>query len=369
MTSVNETLLNEQIGHATDLRRYTPTVVHRMLAILNRADVALFSELASRMAGMDSASFTMQWLESIMFSVRNLISVAYNQLGRELTVELLDLTKYELSNQASMLRAVLPIQIHFATVTPEAVYAAAMARPFQGNLLKGFIAELEASKAKLIRTAIADGYVQGKTTDQIVRSLRGTKARGYADGLLEISRRNAQSLVLTALAHTSAFARNKSFEANSDLIKGYLWIATLDNKTSAPCRVRDHKQYNKAYQPVGHSIPWGAGPGALHFCCRSVATLILKSWEELGSVIDVPEFKPSERASMDGAIPAETDYATWLAKQSADRQDDVLGPTRGKLMRDGNLSLADMYSAKGSPLTLDEMRIRDASAFKKAGVD
>lgn len=359
--------MNEQIAHATDLKRYTPTVVRRMLAILNRADVALFNELAVRMSGMDSVSFTMQWLEGVMFGVRSLIAVGYNQIGRELPAELLDLTKYELSHQAHMLRDVLPVQVRMATVNPEAVYAASFARPFQGNLLKGFIAELDAGKAKAVRRAIADGYAQGKTTEQIVRNLRGTKAKGYADGLLEVTRREAQAVTTTALAHTSAFARKRSFEANNDLIKGFLWLSTLDGKTSSQCRIRDHLRYDKEYKPVGHSIPWLAGPGNLHFSCRSVSTPILKSWKELGGV-DMPEFKPSERASMDGTVPSETDYATWIKKQRAERQDAILGPTRAKLMRDGDLSLADMYSAKGEPLTLADMRARDAAAFTKAGL-
>jgi hypothetical protein len=71
---------------------------------------------------------------------------------------------------------------------------------------------------------------------------------------------------------------------------------------------------------------------------------------------------------MDGQLPAETTYADWLKKQSAARQDEVLGPTRAKLMRDGNLPLERMYSQNGRYLTLDQLRDQDAAAFKRAGL-
>lgn len=71
---------------------------------------------------------------------------------------------------------------------------------------------------------------------------------------------------------------------------------------------------------------------------------------------------------MDGQVPAETTYADWLKSQSAARQDEVLGPTRGRLLRQGDLPMDRMYDHKGRFLTLDQLRARDAAAFEKAGL-
>ena len=71
---------------------------------------------------------------------------------------------------------------------------------------------------------------------------------------------------------------------------------------------------------------------------------------------------------MDGQVPAETTYQQWLAKQSAARQDQVLGRTRGQLLRAGNLPIERMYDNKGAFISLEELRSRDAEAFKRAGV-
>jgi len=71
---------------------------------------------------------------------------------------------------------------------------------------------------------------------------------------------------------------------------------------------------------------------------------------------------------MDGQVPVSINYGEWLKAQSAARQDQVLGPTRGKLLRDGNLDVGKFYNDKGKFLTLDELRDRDAASFAKAGL-
>ena len=95
---------------------------------------------------------------------------------------------------------------------------------------------------------------------------------------------------------------------------------------------------------------------------------MLKSHKELG--IDIPEIvvDGKTRASMNGQVAAETSYGDWLKKQSAARQDQVLGPARGKLLRDGKLEMSDMYNAKGELLTLNDRRMRDVEAFRRAGL-
>ena len=93
-----------------------------------------------------------------------------------------------------------------------------------------------------------------------------------------------------------------------------------------------------------------------------------KSFAELG-IEGIPEFGiGSTRASMDGQVPKDTTYADWIMRQSAGRQDQVLGTTRAKLLRDGDLKMADLYDNKGIYLSLAQLRERDAAAFKRAGL-
>lgn len=369
MDSVNDLLLQEHIRHQVDLQGYATGVLHRLLAVLNRSDERLMAELTVKLADFDPTLFSMERLESLLTSVRSLSAAIYAELGEELTKELRDFVAYEVSYQHQMLVEHLPVAVHVAAVSAEQVYAAAMARPFQGVLLKGVWADLDTSKMKKVRQAIAQGFVEGKTTDQIIRELRGTRAKGYADGVIERDRRDVEAVVRTAIGHTACVAQDNVMTANADLIKALQWSATLDLRTSPQCRIRDRLLYTPDdHKPIGHKVPWGAGPGRLHWRCRSGQVPVLKSHKELG--IDILEIEAGgkKRASMDGQLSADTSYADWIKKQSARRQDEVLGPTRGRLLRDGKLEMADLYSARGELLTLEDLRKRDVEAFKRAGL-
>ncbi|MDR0216179.1 MAG: phage head morphogenesis protein [Comamonas sp.] len=369
MASVNDLILQEAIRHMEALQRYSNGMVARIIALLNRSDQRLLAELAVRLEGVDAGSFTMQRLESLLTSIWSLNSEAYSQIGMALTEELKQFVSYEVSYQEQMLKTHVPVGVHVAAVSAEQVYAAALSRPFQGVLLQGVWSDLDAGKLKRVRQAIAQGFVEGKTTDQIIRELRGTRAKGYTDGFIQRDRRDVEAVVRTALAHTAGVAQDNVMEANADLIKALQWSSTLDLRTSPMCRIRDRLLYTPgSHKPIGHKVPWLSGPGRLHWRCRSGQVPVLKSYKELG--IDLPDIEVNgrTRASMDGQVPKETSYAEWLKSQTFARQADVLGETRARLMRDGKLGMDAMYDSKGRYLTLDELRQSDAEAFKLAGL-
>ena len=362
MATINDRLLDEAVDHAIDLTRYSTSVVRRLIATLNRADARLTAALTEALLQLDRESFTVQRLESLLQSVRGINADAYGLLLKELTSELSEYAGYEAAYQTQAMRGTVPsaVQLFFPVqaVSPAQVYAAAMSRPFQGRLLKEWAANLEESRLTLIRNAVRSGYVEGQTTADIVRKIRGTKALNYADGLLDRSRREVDSVVRTALSHTAQTARQAMTDASADLIKAVRWHSTLDSRTSATCRVRDGLQYtaDKKHTPIGHKVPWGDGPGRIHFCCRSISVPVLKSWRELG--LDIDDMPPGTRASMDGQVPADMTYGQWLGKQSAARQDEILGPERARLLRDGKATFDKFTDDRGKWLTLDQLRKR-----------
>ena len=70
-----------------------------------------------------------------------------------------------------------------------------------------------------------------------------------------------------------------------------------------------------------------------------------------------------------GRVPAKVDYETWLRRQSAAFQDDVLGKTKGRLFRRGDLPLDRFVDRLDAEKTLAELAKSDASAFELAGLD
>lgn len=368
--TANEHLLNEQIAHQVDLQRYSTAVVRRMMGLLNRADSDLFLQLQLVIDQLDSTNFSVERLSLLLAQVRTLNTAAYLTIERELATELQGLVDVESAAQLELFKAAAPasIGVSFTQIVPDQVAAAAYTQPFRGRLLREWTASLEAERMVRIRDAVRLGIVENETNQQIINRIRGTRANNYADGIIQIDRRNAEAVVRTAVSHVAGATRDAMYQNNADLIKAIVWVSTLDARTTEPCRIRDGLKYSSdgRYKPIGHRVPWLSGPGRLHWRCRSSSVPVMKSWQELGA--EASELTAGERASMDGQLPAETTYGQWIKKQSAARQDEILGPTRAKLMREGKLEFDQLYTDRGRPLTLDELRARRPQAFGQAGL-
>lgn len=371
MPTVNELLQDASIGHAIDLQHLSNAEVRKIIALLNSVDAELRAQLIQAIEAAGAGTFTATRMNTVLASVLALNKSIYATIQETFVESIIDLAKYEIGYQKALFTEVIPqevrVTVSLGTVNLDQVRQIATARPFQGKLLKEWMGDLETNRAARIRDGIRMGMVEGQTTEQIVRRVMGIKSEGYADGLLNRSRADIEAVVRTAISHTAQGARDAFYQANDDLISEVVWLSTLDGKTSADCRLRDKLRYtNDTHQPVGHKIPWKAGPGRIHWCCRSTSTPIIKGYEELRLSKGLPE---STRASMDGQVPTSTNYGKWLKGQSAERQDQILGPTRGKLLRDGGLDITSFYNDKGKLLTLDELKSRDAKAFEAAGLN
>lgn len=356
MPTANERLADAAIRHAIDTTRFSSGVVRRLIALLNRVDSDLFRQITEALERMPASSFSLERLDALLQGARELNARAYASLRSGLEVELRDLAGYEAAYQAQLFGATLPAEVSFARINVEQTYSAALARPFQGRLLREWAASIEADKMTRIRDVLRIGYVEGETIDQMIRRLRGTRARGYEDGIIEIDRRNAAAVVRTATQHVASFTRNEFYAANADLIKGEKYTATLDGRTTLRCASLDGKMFKRGEGPMP----------PVHWNCRSTRVPALKSWQELG--IDMGDMPASTRASMDGQIPEDKTFGEWLRGKPAAFQDEYLGPTKGKLFRDGKLSIDRFVSRNGDELTLDELRARDAKAFAAAGL-
>lgn len=355
MKTANEQLLDELIGHEVDLTHLSNAQVVEIIKILNSQDPELRAALIEEIDGI-GPDLSEASVALALAGVLGINRAVFARVRQALTQSTDDLIRYELSFVHSALQAVLPALVQDHPVNPAdfaQVQAAARAMPFQGRLISEWLAGVEFGRAAAIRDAVRSGIVDGKPTAEIVRKIMGTKAERYADGVLQKSRRDVESVVRSAISSAAEVASDKAFEANSVLISHVEWISILDNRTTVMCRIRDRLPYTLGtYKPIGHKIPWLAGPGRLHFCCRSSKWPVLKSAKALG-ITDAEAM-----ALMDGQSPQQTTFGAWLERQPAARQDQILGPKRGKLMRQGRLKLKDFYNDKGKFLSLAELNDR-----------
>lgn len=328
-------------------------IAARGVSLLNRADAELSAKIKSGLTTIGPGR-PLQRLERLLGDVREINKAAYAPVNKKLNDSVTELSRIQTARQSALLASLAPKP---KLLTADEVYAAVVSRPFQGRLLKDWMPALEVERAKRIRDAIRQGYLQKETPKEIADRIIGTKERGYSDGIIQIDRAHLETVIRTALSHTAATAREKTFGANSELFAAWCWVSVLDDRTSAFCRPRNLKRYTLKHQPVGHAFAWGAGPGRAHWGgCRSIAVPILKGEEdqELEGKREAREYDKSNRGRKE-KVAADTTYGDWLRRQPAHIQDKVLGRRRAELFRSGAVQIDDFYNDKGRWLRLDQL--------------
>lgn len=229
----------------------------------------------------------------------------------------------------------------------------------QGLTLNPFLKQYTADQVALISGTISKGFAEGQTISQMIKALRGTTAAKFEDGQFAAANRNNRIMVRTAVQNAGEQARQRTWDANKDLIKGVEWVSTLDSRTTKQCQALD-----------GEEFPVDKGPRPpIHYGCRSTITPVLS---ELFDFLGKGAKRPAKGAKGSTQTNADTTYYSWLKNQPASFQNSVIGPTRGKLLRNGGLTsqqFTDLQlNTNFKPMTLAEMREEAPDAFKQANI-
>lgn len=335
--STAEHVHDQTVLHSIRLNRFSTGVVHKTVALSNRIERSAMR----RLLDTDSESVAGARLEQLLAEIRTIQAEGWAVIRSRVTDDLSGLAGVEVAF-AEGLVALAPVAPAAQAVFSGApaisqVMAAVNARPFQGRFLKDWLADAEVGAARRVRDAVRQGFVEGQTTPQIVRALRGTAAAGYKDGLLEGTRRGVEAMVRTAVTHTADVAHQETYKGFG--VDFWRFVATLDGRTTLTCAGLHGSKY-----------PVGKGPRPpRHVGCRSCSVPVLA---------EIPGVEPFEMPS----------YQVWLARQPLAVQDEILGVAKGKLFRDGGLTIDRFTDKTGRILTLDQLKARDASAFAKAGL-
>lgn len=181
------------------------------------------------------------------------------------------------------------------------------------------------------------GMLSGESDAELVARVRGTSKLGFADGIMEVSRRKARILVRGASSAVVGAQRQKAVADNPGIFNAVQQISVLDGRTSPICIACAGKTWSvPGYKPIGHAIGYNGGCPR-HPNCRSTIIPVIR--EELGG-------GPAEDMSFDA----------FLADKPASMVDDLLGKGRAQLYRDGKITLADLVDQHARPLTLNELR-------------
>jgi SPP1 gp7 family putative phage head morphogenesis protein len=214
-----------------------------------------------------------------------------------------------------------------------------------GELFKSY----EAAVVEDITGAVRTGMVLGKSNQDIARAIRQVI---IDNGITEKHARYADNLARTITNSVGNRATMATYE-KSDVVKNWIFLATLDGRTSITCRALSNTRW-----------PIGEGPlPPRHIGCRSSSVPELKTFRELG--IDMDEFKPGMRASKDGLVSSDINMNQWMKTQSNAEIVEMLGPTRAKLFIDGGMKIEKFANDQGTVYTLAELKKRNSAIFDR----
>ena len=353
--SVNDDLRDQAIRHAIYSERFGRGLAKRITALLNEVDDDLADQLQRRLEKIatngDGGPATTKRLTDLLSSIRVINDRVYRRVGEGLEAELTDMAAFEIENQTAALARTIPVEIVATAPTAQVLKTLVETTPIDGHLLKSWVDSMSANRLSRVEQALRIGIAEGQTVDQLVRRIRGTRANGYKDGILEISRRSAETLAITANSTIANKAREAVYRDNAKLISKLKWISTLDSRTSSVCQARDGKLYDLD-QP--HPTP------PAHPRCRSVMIPVTVPFSALG--LNAKDYSPKTRASMDGQVPGDTTYEKWIRSQPRDRVVEIYGKERADLFLSGKVKFDDLYRDDGRFYTLDELRRQTGAA-------
>lgn len=347
MQTVNEKLLEASIRHGINLDSLSREKVREIISLLKDGNLKILGILAEE----DLTYLGRERMLRILNEIKKVSVEAYRAVNKKLKDDLLDIAEYEVDYNKNLLETTLPVELSVSTVTRETLISLIDTHPIEGDHVGDWVNHLYHNKRRAIEKAIKMGVLDGDPTGKIIRTIRGTRKLAYKDGVIEKCRSEIEALVRTSINSITTQARNELYKANTDIVKKWKFVATLDSRTSLNCASLDGKTYDI-----------GTGPmPPRHFNCRSTTAPIVKSWKELGvKLSDHPE---GVRSSLDGAVPESLNYSDWLHKQDKSFVEEILGKKRANLFIENQLNIDKFVNNSGGVLSLKDLKKLDSSLF------
>lgn len=359
------------------LERYKAGFNNRILSELETLEDSLTRELVSLFSkGVPNPTMRVQRLEKLLGQTRHIIRRAYSEKKSLTGKELTRLAANEQTYVVNAINDTAGMEIadrllnydELKNLTDDTLIHGAKSSDWwdrQGDDLQ-----------KRFGDQMRQGVLRGETLDQLTGRVRGTQAKAFTDGVMQTTRRQAEALVRTSVQAVANATRLESYKANADVVNAIQWVATLDSRTTHICMALNGKLWTtEGHKPVGHTLIF-PGPTA-HWNCRSTQIAVIKAWKDLVDSQDKAaldaEFKKQLRAqgfdeeaianltrntkaSMDGQLAKDLSFDDWLKSKTPEFQDHMLGKGKGRMFRDGKITLTDLVNHQSlRPLTIDEL--------------
>lgn len=395
--TVQDQWFDANLRHQIGLLRFQKGLSRRVNELLDATEKDLRRAIRDRLRRLQGTDLTttasIERMRRLIAEVEQIRAVAHDQIGPLVIREITALATAEPAILDGLLKTVVPVQINTTLPTARRLRAIVTHQPFEGRTLRHWTEKFKRDDLERIVNQIRIGLTQGESVPEISRRVVGSRSAKGKDGITEFTRRDAEAIVRTTANGVANKAAEQYFVENEDFFDDVLFVATLDGNTTPICRRYDGKRFK---------INEGKFP-PLHVRCRSRRVPILdaealgnrpskpvntrrmlrefaksKGWDRVprsrkdlpyGTKGEFDAFRRTRTRELISRVPAKVDYGTWLRRQPASFQEDVLGKAKARLFRRGGLKIEKFVDESGAERTLAELARSDADAFVAAGLD
>ncbi|MCU4428676.1 phage head morphogenesis protein [Acinetobacter pittii] len=366
-SDTEKSLIEVLTQHQAYLYRASSQSVNELLKIFNDESALMLAklrDLLEELNDLEKVALTSgQYTTTNLKEIRDLISQWFTAINTSLpevfAVSATALAVYEANYTAKLYGGKIK------KPNGEKLYKAAKKVPLVGGaLVDDLLTKLAENARQKVEYAIRDGINSGKTNQQIVQRIGGTKRLNYEDGILTSTKSDIERTVRTLRSHVANQTYLDSFkQLGFEYVK---LVATLDGRTSKLCASLDGTVW-KIDDPAKRVPP-------LHPNCRSILVPVEKDGKLIGErpfVMDerrVKDIPKDERSQLIGQLDANTTFKEFFGKTDDFFQKEWLGPKRYKLFKEGKFDFDKFFDPDGRLYTLDQLRKLDEQIFKRLGI-
>lgn len=343
--SANTWLVDAYTRHQIFVERFAGGVWKRSRPIFAELDKRLREAFDDAQAAAEAAGGSPAWAATLQSDVRLALSAMSSDFRGMLRDEMIGFGQYEAGFNERIMSTVVTAQL--SGVSPEIarVIGENPVMRLVGNkstevqTIDSIVRKLATGQADFVSREIRVGQLAGEPSPEIVKRVSAI--------VRDRTPSQAEAVVRTVTAATSAAAQDAFSRQNADIISGERWVSTLDRRTTIGCAALDGRIYQIGEGP---SIP-------RHYRCRS------RRVPQIRPEFALPGFG-GVRAAEGSPVGGGKTYGGWLRDQPAEFQDEVLGADRGKLFRAGRYPISAFADDSGRVYTLKELAERESLTLR-----
>jgi SPP1 gp7 family putative phage head morphogenesis protein len=264
MPTPNQQLVDEQIQRQEDEKASAAAIALTAIALMDDSEPQLrvilerYLSLLTR-PGVDLGSPAIQaQIGQMRQDILLLRATAMDRVDRQLSIDLLRETEAEWDFLAALYGTALGITlVRPATTAFPSIRSAA----FLGRDLETWLTDLAVADANRISDQVVIGLIRQAPREQILRAVLGEQNFDGNNGATQVTRNDLTGIVVSATFAVLVQAKKQMLDipSNNEQLPRELYVAVLDNRTTAICRSLNGKVF-----------PVGSGPyPPLHWNCRS----------------------------------------------------------------------------------------------------